>query len=60
MSTKLRTVRTTKAAAGAVAQQLQIGPHILIGDAAKEIGGDDLGPDPHELLDLIGPHGNTA
>jgi putative redox protein len=51
MSTKLRPVRTTKAAAGAIAQQLQIGPHTLISDTAREIGGDDLGPDPHELLD---------
>lgn len=51
MTTKLRPVRTTKAAAGAIAQQLQIGPHTLISDAAREIGGDDLGPDPHELLD---------
>ena len=51
MSIKLRPVRTTKAAAGAIAQQLQIGPHTLICDSAREIGGDDLGPDPHELLD---------
>lgn len=51
MTTKLRPVRATKAAAGAIAQQLQIGPHTLISDAAREIGGDDLGPDPHELLD---------
>jgi putative redox protein len=51
MSIELRPVRTTKAAAGAIAQQLQIGPHILISDSPREIGGDDLGPDPHELLD---------
>src|SRR5438309_628751 len=51
MTTKLRPVRTTKAAVGAIAQQLEIGPHRLITDAARDIGGDDLGPDPHELLD---------
>ena len=51
MAAKLRAVRTTKASAGAIAQQLQIGPHYLITDVAKEVGGDDLGPDPHELLD---------
>ena len=51
MAAKLRAVRTTKASAGAIAQQLQIGPHCLITDVAKEVGGDDLGPDPHELLD---------
>ena len=51
MTTKLRAVRTTKAVTGVIAQQLQIGPHTLIGDAAKDVGGDDLGPDPHELLD---------
>lgn len=51
MTGKLRAVRTTKAAAGAIAQQLQIGPHYLVTDTPKENGGDDLGPDPHELLD---------
>lgn len=48
---KLRTVRTTKAAAGAVAVQLAIGEHVLIADTFPDNGGDDLGPDPHELLD---------
>jgi putative redox protein len=48
---KLRAVRTTKAAAGAVAVQLAIGQHFLIADTSAENGGDDLGPDPHELLD---------
>jgi putative redox protein len=49
--TILRTVRTTKAAAGAVAVQLVIGPHVLMADTLSENGGDDLGADPHELLD---------
>jgi len=48
---KLRPVHTTKAAAGAVATQLAIGPHYLIADVSTDNGGDDLGPDPHELLD---------
>ena len=48
---KSRTIHTTKAAAGAVATQLAIGPHYLIADVSRENGGDDLGPDPHELLD---------
>ena len=49
--TTLRTVRTIKAAAGAVAVQLAIGSHSLIADTSSENGGDDLGADPHELLD---------
>ncbi len=48
---RLRPVRTTKAAAGAVAVQLAIGEHVLIADTSPDNGGDDLGPDPHELLD---------
>jgi putative redox protein len=48
---KPRAVRTTKAAAGAVAVQLAIGQHVLLADTSAENGGDDLGPDPHELLD---------
>ncbi len=48
---KLRAVRTTKAAAGAVTVQLSIGPHVLLADTSTANGGDDLGPDPHELLD---------
>jgi putative redox protein len=51
IATILHPVRTTKASAGAIAQQLSIGDHVLISDAGKESGGDDLGPDPHELLD---------
>jgi putative redox protein len=48
---KLRAIHTSKAAAGAIAVQLAIGPHVLIADTFPDIGGDDLGPDPHELLD---------
>lgn len=51
MAPALRQVRAVKARTGNIAQQLEIGPHRLLADAAGEIGGDDLGPDPHELLD---------
>jgi putative redox protein len=51
MSVVNRPARVTKASVGAIAQQVRIGPHALISDAPAEIGGDDLGPDPHELLD---------
>ena len=46
-----RVVRTTKSSAGALAQQIEIGPHVLLSDAARDVGGEDLGPRPHELLD---------
>jgi putative redox protein len=49
--TKLRTIRTTKAATGTIAVQLAIGQHVLLADTSPTNGGDDLGPDPHELLD---------
>jgi len=48
---RLRAVGTTKAAAGASAVQLAIGHHVLIADTSADNGGDDLGPDTHELLD---------
>lgn len=48
---KLRAVHATRAAAGAVATQLTIGPHTLVADTAQANGGDDVGADPHELLD---------
>lgn len=51
MTAKLRAVRTAKARVGATAQQIEIGPHVVIADAGRDIGGEDLGPDPHELLD---------
>ncbi len=51
MATKLRSVRTTKARVGTIAQQIEIGPHLLIADASRDVGGEDLGADPHELLD---------
>lgn len=51
MTAKLRTVRTAKARVGTIAQQIQIGPHVVIADTGRDIGGEDLGADPHELLD---------
>ena len=47
MAAKLRAARTAKARVGTIAQQIEIGPHLVITDAGR----DDLGPDPHELLD---------
>ncbi len=46
-----RVVRTSKASVGALAQHIEIGPHVLLSDAALDVGGEDLGPRPHELLD---------
>ncbi len=51
MTAKLRVVRTAKARVGTTAQQVEIGPHVFITDAGRDEGGEDLGPDPHELLD---------
>ena len=51
MAAKLRAVRTAKARVGTIAQQIEIGPHLVITDEGRDVGGDDLGPDPHELLD---------
>ena len=51
MAAKLRAVRTVKARVGTIAQQIEIGPHVVITDTSRDAGGEDLGPDPHELLD---------
>jgi putative redox protein len=51
MTVTARAVRATKAAFGAIAQRVTIGPHFLISDGPPENGGNDLGADPHELLD---------
>jgi|SRR5208283_2094535 len=51
MADSSRAVRTARAAVGSIAHELRIGAHVLLSDAAKITGGDDLGPDPHELLD---------
>src|ERR1700682_342105 len=51
MASSLRPVRTGKAAVGSIAHQVSIGTHVLLSDVAKASGSEDLGPDPHELLD---------
>jgi putative redox protein len=33
-----------------LAQTIQVGPHTLVGDGPKEIGGEDKGPEPQEIL----------
>ena len=35
---------------GAFAQDITVRGHVLTGDVGKEAGGNDLGPDPHEML----------
>lgn len=32
-------------------QQIEIGSHQLLGDVSPELGGDGVGPDPHDLFD---------
>lgn len=51
MAAKLRAARAAKASVGTIAQRIEIGSHVLIADTSRDIGGEDLGADPHELLD---------
>src|SRR5208282_4445505 len=51
MADELRPVRTVRAAVGSIAHEIRIGAHVLLSDAAPAAGGDDCGPNPHELLD---------
>ena len=51
MAESSRVVRTARAEVGSIAHELRIGPHALLSDEAKPSGGEDLGPNPHELLD---------
>lgn len=51
MAESMRPVRTSKASAGSIAHRLAIGAHVLLSDEPVAAGGDDLGPEPHELLD---------
>jgi len=53
MAVSSRVVRTARADAGSIAHEIRIGPHVLLCDSAKAAGGDDLGPNPHELLDAV-------
>jgi putative redox protein len=41
----------SKSAAGKLAQQVRIGDHYFMADVGPEKGGDNLGPDAHDLLD---------
>jgi len=44
-------IEVRKAPQGKLAQSVTIGANRLIADAKLAQGGDELGPDPHELLD---------
>jgi putative redox protein len=44
-------IRLHKAPVGQLAQTVEIDPHTLLADVKTEDGGDDLAPDPHDLLD---------
>jgi putative redox protein len=45
------TIRVHKAPVGKLAQTIEIDPHTLLTDVKTQEGGDDLAPDPHDLLD---------
>ena len=45
----MREVRV-ETAGGKFGQKVRIGPHELPDDEPREAGGDDTGPEPHELL----------
>lgn len=48
----MQTIHVRKSGEGKLAQALLVGEmHRLISDASSAQGGDDLGPDPHDLLD---------
>jgi len=51
MADSSRVVRTARADVGTIAHEVRIGAHALLSDVAQAAGGDDLGPNPHELLD---------
>lgn len=45
------TIRVHKAPIGKLAQTIEIDPHTLLTDVGTADGGEDLAPDPHDLLD---------
>lgn len=45
----MREVRV-ETAGGKFGQKVRIGPHEIPADESREAGGDDTGPEPHELL----------
>lgn len=44
-------IQIQKAADGVLAQIITAGKNQFLADVSDTLGGDDLGPDPHELLD---------
>ncbi|MDI1302134.1 MAG: OsmC family protein [bacterium] len=44
-------IRVHKAPVGKLAQTVEIDPHTLLVDMDEASGGDDLSPNPHDLLD---------
>jgi putative redox protein len=44
-------IRVHKAPVGRLAQAIEIAAHTVLVDVKKEEGGDDLAPNPHDLLD---------
>lgn len=44
-------VKIHKAADGALRQVIEVGHNQLVADVPPALGGDDAGPEPHELLD---------
>ncbi len=44
-------VQLKKSPQGKLAFTIQIGRNALTADVSEALGGDDLGPDPHDLLD---------
>ena len=44
-------IRVRKAPQGKLAHQIEVRAHQFIADVIEAQGGDDLGPDPHDLLD---------
>jgi putative redox protein len=44
--------RTVRVSSGAVryAEQIWVGPHALLADEPSDVGGNDVGPNPYELL----------
>lgn len=45
------TIRVRKAADGKLKQLIEVGRNSFYADVSEALGGDDNGPDPHDLLD---------
>lgn len=44
-------IQLSKDESGVYTQRIRIGKHTLISDEPVELGGDDAGPNPHDLFD---------